>query len=435
MPCRPLTGIFGTNSSGKSSLLQFLLLLKQTRNEVDRALSLKLQGNLVDLGVLKDAIHKHDMRKSIDFDLEFVLPEELELRDGCDDDRIFAQGQEFRLTVEAEADENKAPLARWLAYEVGDMRFCLQRKRGSKTKFDLQAYPKSKFEFRRNRGRGWELPGPVKSYAFPDQVLNYYQNAGFLPMLASEYEKALDNIFYLGPLREFPKREYRWSGERPSDVGQRGENVVNAILAASQAGEMRNVRKGAWKQGFQDIVAHWLREMGMIQDFRIKRITKGSNLWQVHVQTKQDGSDVLLTDVGFEVSQVLPVITLLQYAPERTTVLLEQPELHLHPLAQAELADVILQAVAHRKVQVILESHSELLLLRLQKRIAEQHYEINSDDVSLYFCNSHDKVSQMEDLELDLLGNIQNWPENFMGDAFGEISEAELARLRRKKKA
>ena len=435
MPCRPLTGIFGTNSSGKSSLLQFLLLLKQTRNEADRALSLSLRDDLVDLGVFKDVIHKHDLERIITFDLEFALSEDLELWDSYDNYRIFAEGRDFRLTAEVEADENKAPLARRLAYEVDGMRFCLQRKRGSKTKFDLQAHPKSKFEFRRNQGRAWELPGPVKSYAFPDQVLSYYQNAEFLPMLTSIYEKVLDEIFYLGPLREFPKRDYLWSGSRPSDVGQEGESVVDAILAASQAGEKRNVRRGARKQGFQETIAYWLRRMGMIQDFRVKEIAKDTDLWQVHVQTKQGGSDVLLTDVGFGVSQVLPVITLLQYAPEGATVLLEQPEIHLHPLAQTELADAILQAVAHRKIQVILESHSELLLLRLQRRIAEEYHEIGSDDVALYFCDVRDGISKMEDLALDLYGNIRNWPENFMGDAFGETSEAELARLRRKKKA
>jgi predicted ATPase len=138
---------------------------------------------------------------------------------------------------------------------------------------------------------------------------------------------------------------------------------------------------------------------------------------------------VLLTDVGFGVSQVLPVVTLLQYVPRRSTVILEQPEIHLHPLAQANLADVIINAAIHRGVQVIVESHSEHLLLRLQRRIAEE--QIGSDDVALYFCDITDRGSVLERLQLDLLGKIENWPMNFMGDAFGEAAEAEKARLRR----
>ena len=137
----------------------------------------------------------------------------------------------------------------------------------------------------------------------------------------------------------------------------------------------------------------------------------------------------MLTDVGFGVSQVLPAIVLLHCAPEGSTVLLEQPEIHLHPLAQAGLADVIINAATHRKIQVIFESHSEHLLLRLQRRVAEQ--EIESKDVALYFCDVSRSASRVESLDLDIFGNIQNWPDRFMGDAFTETAEAELARLKR----
>jgi predicted ATPase len=127
------------------------------------------------------------------------------------------------------------------------------------------------------------------------------------------------------------------------------------------------------------------------------------------------------------------VVTLLQYVPEGSTVILEQPEIHLHPLAQAGLADVLIQAAMHRKVQIILESHSEHLLLRLQRRIAEEV--IPSNDVKLYFCDAPKGISKLTPLDVDLLGNIRNWPDRFMGDAFKETAEAELARLRRMKAA
>ena len=127
---------------------------------------------------------------------------------------------------------------------------------------------------------------------------------------------------------------------------------------------------------------------------------------------------------------MLPVVTLLQYVPEGSTVILEQPEIHLHPLAQAGLADLIIQAATSRKVQVLIESHSEHLLLRLQRRVAEGG--VSADDVKLYFCEAPHGVSKLMPLEMDPLGNIRNWPDNFMGDAFGETAKAELARLRTK---
>ncbi len=179
------------------------------------------------------------------------------------------------------------------------------------------------------------------------------------------------------------------------------------------------------------MVAHWLREMELIHDFKMEEIGKNSNRWQARVTTRKGASEVLLTDVGFGISQVLPVITLLQYVPEGSTVILEQPEIHLHPLAQAALADVIIQASTHRKVQVVLESHSEHLLLRLQRRIAEG--DLQKDDVRLYFCDAMRSESKITQLEVDLYGKIKNWPDRFMGDAFNEAAQAEIARLNRMK--
>ncbi len=127
---------------------------------------------------------------------------------------------------------------------------------------------------------------------------------------------------------------------------------------------------------------------------------------------------------------MLPIITLLEYVPEGSTVILEQPELHLHPSAQAELADLIIHAAVNRNVQVILESHSEHLLLRLQRRIAAQEG-ITADDVRLYFTRMEEGVSQLDRLELDTYGNIQNWPDKFFGDALAETYAAEKARLQR----
>jgi len=264
-------------------------------------------------------------------------------------------------------------------------------------------------------------------------VRTYFQNAGFLSDLEAAYEQAMDSILYLGPLREYPKRDYLWARSRPTDVGQRGEKAIDAILAATEAGLKLNLKPKARLQKFQEMVAHWLRELGLIHSFEVAEIAPGSNRWQAWVATREDTTKVLLTDVGFGVSQVLPVVTLLLYAPEGSTVILEQPEIHLHPLAQAGLADVIIYAATYRRLQVILESHSEHLLLRLQRRIAEG--QLKADDVKLYFCDVHSGGSTLTPLRIDLFGQIENWPERFMGDAFFETTEAERARLHRMQEA
>jgi predicted ATPase len=137
----------------------------------------------------------------------------------------------------------------------------------------------------------------------------------------------------------------------------------------------------------------------------------------------------LITDVGFGVSQILPVLALCYYVPEGASILLEQPEIHLHPAVQSSLADVLIDAVNTRNVQIIVESHSEHLLRRLQRRIAEEL--IGADRVALYFCAMDDAASKIDKLDVDLFGNITNWPPEFFGDEMGDLVALSEAAMRR----
>lgn len=429
----PITTVFGTNSSGKTSLLQLLLLLKQTKDATDRAIALELNGDLVELGTMGDVLHNHDLRRTLEIDIEIGLRKKLSLTDpGSRPTATVADGDTLRMRSEVIVNR-EAPVARHLEYQLGDRSFGLIPQSGDLPQFRLvtgaTGHASTPFQFTRSPGRPSRLPGPVKSYAFPDQARTQFQNAGFLADLEAAYEAALDRTYYLGPMRHNPQRDYLWGRSSPSDVGQRGEKTIDAILAKTEAGELQNLRWRGRLRPFQEVIAHWLRELGLVASFKIEELAKGSNRWQARVKTTESSSEVLLTDVGFGVSQVLPVVTLLHYVPEGSTVLLEQPELHLHPLAQAALADVIAHAALHRRVQVILESHSEHLLLRLQRRIAEGT--VRAKDAKMYFCELDEGASQLTELHVDLYGNIRNWPPRFMGDAFGETAKAEIARLQR----
>ena len=307
-------------------------------------------------------------------------------------------------------------------------------KPSSETEFNLKPDTAkgsgSKFCFTRQTGRVWAVPGPVKSYAFPDQAKTYFQNSGFLFQFEREYENLMDSIFYLGPLREYPKRQYPWAGSRPMDVGRRGEQVIDAILAAKSQKEKQNLKHGGRYYPFDAIIAYWLKKLGLIYEFTVKEIAKGSNLYETKVRRTSFSPETSIMDVGFGVSQVLPVLVLLHYVPEGSTVLLEQPEIHLHPAVQSGLADVIIHAATYRKIQVIVESHSEHLLRRLQRRVAEGT--IDADDMELYFCDYPKSKSTIEPLNLNIFGEIENWPQNFFGNDFGEIAAIRKAALDKK---
>jgi predicted ATPase len=214
-------------------------------------------------------------------------------------------------------------------------------------------------------------------------------------------------------------------------MGRRGERVVDALLASRERGE--RISRGRGKKSFtvEEYVAYWLKELKLIHKFSVEPIKEGGNLYQVWVQKSPGSSKVLITDVGFGVSQILPVLTLCYYVPEGSTLLVEQPEIHLHPSVQAGLADVFIDAVKSRGIQIILESHSEHLLRRLQRRIAEEI--ISNEEATLYFCDIKAGTSALTPLQLNMFGEIANWPTGFFGDEFSEIAAITKAILLRKK--
>lgn len=426
-----VTGLFGTNSAGKTSLLQLLLLLKQTADATDRSLVLDLGGPLdvVSLGTFKDVIHQHDEQQHMSWLLDWTLSEKLTIHDPMEP-RGKPWLEADRLETRCEVGLRQSRLrTREFAYRFDGVEFKMQPKPGAETKFDLVT-DSQEFRFIRSLGRKWPLPQPIKTHLFPNEVRNYFQNAEFLADFELEYEDLMDSIHYLGPLREYPRREYHWSGSAAADVGERGEWTINAILAATRDDEKRSLGYKRRRRPFQEMIAYWLRELGLIHEFRLEEIREGTNLYQAMVKTASSGVTTALTDVGFGVSQVLPAIVLLYHVPVGSTVLMEQPEIHLHPAVQSGLADVMLNVARARNVQVIVESHSEHLMRRLQRRVAEG--EVTSEDVKLYFVRSDRGVAQVSDLALNKWGEIENWPDEFFGDEMGEIAAISRASLRRR---
>ncbi|MDP1634722.1 MAG: DUF3696 domain-containing protein, partial [Gallionellaceae bacterium] len=432
-----VTGLFGTNSSGKSSLLQFLLLLKQTKNATDRGLVLDFggPGQLVNLGGYRDVVHGHKVDAELKWKMEWALPQKANIFDPTKK-RTEVLASDSKLTVKTKAHlRGMSLIADYLEYRFGGFDFSIFPKQDGGTEFQLGAKCPSGSDFRfvRNKQRAWALPGPIKTHLFPDQAITYYQNAEFLGLFGAEYESMMDSIFYLGPLREYPKREYPWSGTSPLDVGLRGERTIEAMLSATARNEERNHGGRTRYKPFQEMIAFWLKELKLIHDFKIEEIGEGANLYRAVVKRDAQSPSASLTDVGFGVSQVLPALVLLYYVPEGSIIIMEQPEIHLHPSVQSGLADVILTVAKARNLQVIVESHSEHMLRRFQRRVADETFE--SGDIKLYFCNSVGGQSELVDLNLDMFGEILNWPPEFFGDEMTEIAETRKAILKRKMEA
>jgi predicted ATPase len=192
---------------------------------------------------------------------------------------------------------------------------------------------------------------------------------------------------------------------------------------------------GQSSQPFTQVIAERLVGMGLLESFDVRPIAPHRKEYEVFVRNIGNPVAVSLADVGFGVSQVMPVLLQCFYTDPGSSLLFEQPELHLHPRAQTGLADVFIDAIhaeedgQPRHTQVILESHSEHLLRRIQRRIAEGR--LKPEEAALYFCSPGPEGSRIEELKLDEDGNITNWPENFFGDEMGDLTAMTEAAMKR----
>lgn len=461
-----ITALFGENSSGKSSVLQFLLLLKQTKDATDRGLVLDFGGGpneKVDLGNFKAALHRGVESGDDPPEMEWSLCWQPH---GSEVHRLLflllvrplVEASDGEVRTTARVGLSTAPdrrlIVKRLAYKYGDVEFELKLK-ADRERFELTCSDETFLKEARSSesaihellGRSGTLrdgsdpqsaeapdperdpekgvPGPVKTHLFPLETRQ--QSRAFQDVvgwLEASYEGLMDRIFYLGPLRDRPRRNYTWSGAHPAGVGDSGEYAIEALLAAS--GREQDVC-------FQGRIARNLNELGLIEAFSLREFGEGRGFYEAVVQRHEGGPEATLADVGIGVSQVLPVLVLLHYVPEGSIVLLEQPELHLHPSVQSRLADVMLDVARERDLQIVVESHSEHLLRRFQRRVAEGKASLS--ELKLYFVRAGEREAELDPLRVNEWGGIENWPEHFFGDEFGEIAATSRAGLERRTKA
>ena len=409
----PLTGFFGTNSSGKSSLLQMLLLLKQTigREEV---LFFGDENSLVNLGSFREVIHNHEPDTLLELNLGCKPKEPCHI---------------YIYEWKPDRVEGEFPKL------INHFTFNMSSSGGSIGPLDYHCIGPDG-----NWNVEWKPPGRV--YVDGDEtgsyrVKNCYgmsDDSGDISLfeLASAFEELFANVYPLGPTRVQPKRTYHWEGTHPESIGQSGEDMIASLLYA------RVDQKTTPYEGkdvlIEERISAWLREMGLAHSFSIKRTsTQADRDYDVLIQKGPDSAKVTLADMGYGLAQFLPVLVHCYYAAEGSTLILEQPGMHLHPKVQSQLADLLIEVVTERKLQILVESHSEHLLNRLQRRIAEE--KISVDKTALYFCRNDEGVSNIKRLEIDEFGNIANWPKNFFGNEMGDLFAMTKAQRERQKRA
>lgn len=490
LPLNSVTVLAGTNSCGKSTLIQPILLFKQTFAEQRPRMLLNLNGPLVKLGQLQEVVTNHDRSRPVVFGFQMQLPRTWPVTRSGYRQQASSETRQLEVTVGFTAERQDIRISQ-LALKIlgGPETDSVEFKRVASGKYDVTFsslalsldgfYSVGRVLRTRSYVSGLDktpvvfkgvqvdfhgfipisisgqfgrvLKSSLTSIGMPESDWPEVENClrrespgrrrelPLSPRLSFRVIEALRRAFgsvsYIGPLREEPRRHYVYEQGAALDIGSRGEYAAQ-ILFLEQRDKVRffpSVQdQHEVEMTLMEAVRYWICEQFSMAD-QLKIDTVDNAIYQVRLAGPTDsGVSVTISDVGFGVSQVLPIVVEGLRSKQGATLILEQPEIHLHPRVQSRLADFIM-CMARSGRRIILETHSDHLVTRLRRRIAEDASGELSKLVAMYFVRQEQGTSLVEPLVLDEYGVIANWPRDFFDEAdldLRALVAAQAAKLR-----
>ena len=519
IPFAPITLIFGENSAGKSTILQALNLLKQTREsrETGALLLPRTENGIVDLGSFQEMLFDHDLERTLSIRVETKLNRELAIefsfkRSPLDQEilldeigiyngkssKCLARFQPLGTTVEPhdfwmtmgffhdsrsispaklsavkcvwltkateywkpdfewwkenkkeivrELDERKSDLERILKHQTDQEKVHNAPKRSNDELRETNKQLQEEFESLRTDieffssdpdlktyiskrhseemktvlgMQGFLLVGVIRaegksSVTGSGSLLHQISDGGVFDVaqiaMTAGYalERTLETLFPMRPFRRPPERWYIFTGTSPQHVGYQGDLLPDLLLRRPELVEETN---------------EWLEKLNMGHKLTVKSMGANSgDLFEVRlIDTRRKRHvDAALPDVGFGISQLLPFVVQ-SLVSEQQIISIEQPEVHVHPKLQADLGDLLAEAIKEpRQNQFIVETHSEHLILRLQRLVRKQ--QIKPEDMSVIYVSRGPEGAKAERLRLDEDGDfIDEWPNGFFLERLREL--------------
>lgn len=400
---RPLTILAGANSSGKSSAIQPLLLLKQTAEALYKAPALLLNGPNVRFTSIEQFFSKIVRKKLAD---EIII--KLEIENG---QSLF---QRYRKLPDQEL-------------EIAETTYTSQSERISlrpAMKHDeiVAAFP----GIETSKSLQWEVRQAKCFLSIHGKHNDDKLKTRPFYLIGSQFEAYIRELIHVPGLRGNPERTYKTSAISTEFPGT-FENYVASVIHYWQVSENNRLRQ--LSSALASLGLTWKVEAKRVDNTQVElRVGRLSKL------ARSSLTDVVsIADVGFGMSQILPVLVALLAAEPGQMVYLEQPEIHLHPRAQVALAQVLADA-ANRGVRVVAETHSSLLLLGVQSLVAED--KLSPEKIKLHwFKRRADGVTEVTSADLETDGAFGDWPEDFAEVALETESRyIEAAALSHRKK-
>jgi hypothetical protein len=208
--------------------------------------------------------------------------------------------------------------------------------------------------------------------------------------------------FASAPIRMKPERTY----DPETDVPRPEGNHIPMVMA-----QMALNTPERWKQ-IKTALTRFGEATGLFVDVAVKRLgSQISNPFQL--KFKVSGPPDNLIDVGYGISQVLPILVEVLVSEERQFFLLQQPEVHLHPRAQAELGTFLAEIAAKQKQQFLVETHSDFLIDRVCIDIRDRKTSIRPQDVTILYFERKRRWVKVHPITVDDTGNIQGAPKGY----------------------
>ena len=411
----PLTVLTGPNSSGKSAIIRAMMALRQTTENRDPNTAFVPVGDYVDLGRYEDFVFKHDTKSAVGFDVGLRLSSPLKIYESGMPSAQDPSGMSISLDLSCIPSTGRIYLAQsTVRLGQGLVEVVKATKRGSQTgkayRTRVDWLNELTVNLRDSNTAKFHTSPPFQMKDPSTGTGNSRKGKGLLAaQLANVVENSVLNefgqLFYIGQLRERPKRMYLSTGEALREVGAAGE-LGPAVLWDSSKNKQLNLEQR---------LSDWFSRMGLASE--IDLVAAHGGFFQVLFIDALTQQKLNLPDAGGGASQMLPVLVQGLIAPPGSTLILEQPEIYLDPKVQAGLADFLIE-VSHRGVGVIVETHSEHIVTRLQRRIAEEA--LKPERIALYYVTPSPEGSKVERVEVNEYGQIPGAPKAFFEHGFEE---------------
>ena len=429
---KPITIIIGSNNSGKTNFLAPFLLMNQTVNSRDRLSTLIIKGDLYNGGNYQEIVKDYITENEIYFGFKYHIRKPDQNIKGIG---TYSPGA-FDFTFKVETKDGEILLKSTTIYDIFFRKF-LSLTRTKNGNYNYSGIGAD--EMTESEKESIAKSKPVNFQFSPNSVLAKFETnkkendekigtksdrfskgfSHFLPALSfnnARVRKYLGDLSFLGPIREQPQRIYEITNETYNTVGSKGENMPNLLKKIGNNNSEIN---------------EWIKRFGFGDKIELKH--HYSNSYSLRFPVMDSVNYTSIANSGFGASQVLPLIVQAVVSPENSITIAEQPEIHLNPKIQCELAELFV-FMAKKGQTIIAETHSEHLLLRLRRLVAEG--KISSDDVAIYYVKKEENNSFVKEIELEENGHISsiNWPKDFFGESLKDalIMATEQAKRRKK---